>query len=731
MPEGAPPSRLLDRWTRTVIRLRWAVVAGWVAAVVVGAVLAGQLGTLFESQTSVPGTEAQRVDDVLKADFGQRSYAGWTVVVRSRSGDVDPLLPVLEERAARAAEGVPTGKLFHVQKISDRVATAEIASSLDVPKAHEETAGIRDALGTVPGADLWVTGNAAIQADTLPVFEHDLIVGEVFIALPAALLILAFVFGTAALLVPLLFAFAAIPATLGLVWVFAHWLKMEQTVQNLVTFIGLGIAIDYSLLIVYRYREELRKAASKQEAVLRTMQTAGRAVVFSGTAVAIGLALLIAMPVPGLRGYGVAGLLVPVVSVVCALTLLPVMLFSLEGKLDRVRLVPRRILERRESLSEENAWMRFAHRIMRRPGLYAAASLALLVLAALPVFALELGPGTAEQLPARLESTQGLRVLAAEVGDGALDPVEIVVDSGGSGRAGSGSVQLALANLTTRLNNDPAIGRVDAPLVDADGRYIRLQAISRFDYGAPESREMVGRLRDDVVGTMSWPVGVEASVGGTAAWGADFLDRTYDAFPWLVVVVLLLTYVLLLRAFRSLLLPLKAIVLNVLSVAAAYGLLVATFKFGLGEPLGLIGYDQITGWIPVFLFAMLFGLSMDYEVFLVSRMREEWDRTHDNAQAVAMGLAKTGRLVTAAGLIMFAAFMGFVVGSFVELQQFGFGLAVAILIDVTIVRALLLPSAMALFGRWNWWLPAPIARAVRVEPSPLQAPSGGPAAAPM
>jgi RND superfamily putative drug exporter len=180
-----------------------------------------------------------------------------------------------------------------------------------------------------------------------------------------------------------------------------------------------------------------------------------------------------------------------------------------------------------------------------------------------------------------------------------------------------------------------------------------------------------------------------------------------------------MTYLLLVRAFRSVVLPLKAIVMNLLSIGAAYGLLVAVFKWGLGEPFGIIGFDQIEGWIPVFLFAMLFGLSMDYEVFLVSRMREEWDETGDNEHAVATGLAKTGRIVTAAGLVMFAAFMGLVAGSIVGLQEFGFGLAAAIVIDVTLVRALLVPSLMKLFGRWNWWLPANVARVVRVRPSPL------------
>jgi RND superfamily putative drug exporter len=235
----------------------------------------------------------------------------------------------------------------------------------------------------------------------------------------------------------------------------------------------------------------------------------------------------------------------------------------------------------------------------------------------------------------------------------------------------------------------------------------------------PASQDFVKRLRDEIVPAAGFPAGVSVLAGGGPPGGVDFLDLTYGAFPWLVLAVLLVTYVLLMRAFRSLLLPLKAIVLNLLSIGAAYGLLVVVFKWGAGGSVGLISFDQIEGWIPVFLFAMLFGLSMDYEVFLVTRMREEWDATHDNERAVARGLAKTGRIVTIAGLVMFAAFMGFVAGSIVGLQEFGFGLAAAILLDVTVIRALLVPSAMKLFGRYNWWLPERVARIVRVKPSPL------------
>ncbi len=255
--------------------------------------------------------------------------------------------------------------------------------------------------------------------------------------------------------------------------------------------------------------------------------------------------------------------------------------------------------------------------------------------------------------------------------------------------------------------------------VDPTQRYLNVEVTGKRDYGKPESLAFVSRLRDEIVPGAGFPGGVSVYAGGGPPGGKDFLHLTYSWFPWLLGAVLLATFVLLMRAFRSIVLPLKAIVLNLLSIGAAYGLLVVVFKWGAGEWVGLIPYDQIEGWIPVFLFAMLFGLSMDYEVFLVSRMREEWDSGATNEEAVVLGLTKTGRLVTAAGFIMFAAFMGFVAGSIVGLQQFGFGLAAAILIDVTIVRALLVPSAMKLFGKWNWWMPDGLARVVRVEPSPL------------
>jgi putative drug exporter of the RND superfamily len=706
----------MERLTRTVLRFRWAVLAIWLVLLVASGAAASGLSDLLTNRFTLPGTDTAKVEKVLQENFGQVPDGSFTVIARG----VD--LTDLRGAAIRAAGEIPDGRVAGVHKVDDELSTALIVSELQRADSKAYTDKVRAAVSGL-GGDVWVSGQAAIERDLDPVFAEDLKVGELYIAVPIALVILAFVFGTLAFLVPFLLAAFAIPVTLGIIWIFANFMELTTYLQNLVMLIGLGIAVDYSLLVVYRFREEMRKNGSKEEALVRTMATAGRAVVFSGTAVAIGLALMLFMPLPFMRGFGLGGLLIPAVSVLAGLTILPVLLYWLAQPLDRVRFLPKRVTERREN-EDRNLWGRLSRVVMRRPAPIAAATAALLLAFAAPVLTLELGPGSNEGIPQDLEAVQGLNVLADAVGEGALAPTDIVVDTGRAGEADDPGVQSATQRLISGLEADPEVAQVefgDSPqYIDASRRYLHLSVAGRHDYGMPEAQDYVQRLRDQIIPAAGFPESTEVLAGGGPPGGVDFLDLTYAYFPWLVLGVLVLTYFLLVRAFRSVLLPLKAIVMNLLSIGAAYGLMVVAFKWGWGEPFGLIQFDQIEGWIPVMLFATLFGLSMDYEVFLVSRMREEWDESHDNEHAVAAGLAKTGRIVTAAGLVMFAAFFGFVAGSIVGLQQFGFGLAVAILIDVTIVRALLVPSVMALMGRWNWWLPQPLARALRVKPSPLQ-----------
>ncbi len=718
----------IARWTRLMIRWRWAVVAVWIVVLVLSLAAMSGLSDLLTNRFSLPGTDTERTERILDEHFGQKSTGSFSIVARGEPGSADRLVPEVQAAAERASAELPTSEVAAVQPVSDTVVTATIVSNLEPADAKGYTDDMRRAIGAIPGVEVYVSGQAAIEHDLDPVFADDLKVGELYIAIPIAFLILVFVFGTLAFLVPFMFAAASIPATLGIIWIVAHFLELTTYLQNLVMLIGFGISVDYSLLVVYRYREEIRGGRSREDAVVRTMETAGRAVVFSGTAVAIGLALMLFMPLPFMRGFGLGGLIIPAVSVVCALTLLPVLLYFLAARLDRVHLIPARIVNRREA--EENFWTRLAQTIMRRPVAVAAGTVAVMLALATPVLWLEVGPGTNKGIPQDLEGVKGLDIISDAVGEGALAPTTIVVDAGRPGGAAAPDVRTALGRLQEGLAADPEVARVDfdesPQYVDPTGRFLKLDVIGKSEYGTATALDFVHRLRDDIVPSAAFSDGVRVLAGGGPPSGVDFLDRTYGAFPWLVLAVLLFTYLLLLRAFRSLILPLKAIVLNALSIGAAYGLLVIFFKWGGAAAFGLITFDQIEGWIPIFVFAMVFGLSMDYEVFLVSRMREEWDLGRTNGDAVALGLAKTGRIVTAAGAIMVAAFMGFVAGSILGLQQFGFGLAAAILLDVTIVRALLVPSVMALFGRWNWWLPGGVARVFRVKPSPL-APKPAPA----
>jgi RND superfamily putative drug exporter len=442
------------------------------------------------------------------------------------------------------------------------------------------------------------------------------------------------------------------------------------------------------------------------------MLHAGRTIVFSGLAVSVGLSLMLVLPVPFLRGFGVGGLLVPAVSIVCALTLLPVLLASFGERLERVRIVPRGLAERHRA-GEARLWAAHAGWVMRRARVLTPAVAALLVLAAMPLVGISVGPGSTSSLPKQIPAMSGLALLQGAGGSDVLDPTTIIVDTRRPG--GAGAVAGAVRRLDRLLRADPEVASVAPALRDASGRYLQIDVVGRHDPGGAQAQGFADRLRAKLVPAARFPASVAVFAGGGAAYAADFISRVLGFFPWLVLGVLAFTYLLLVRAFRSLLLPLKAIVLNLLTVAAASGLMIAVFEWGWGSWAGFARVGQIEGWIPVFMFTLLFGLSMDYEVFLVTRMREAWDRTRSNTGAVVHGLAHTGRIVTAAGLIMTATFSGFLLGSIPPMQQLGFGLAAAILIDITLVRGLLLPSAMALLGRWNWYLPAWTASALRIR----------------
>ena len=732
----------MERWTRAVIANRKKILAAWLVLFALGGYGASHLGELLTNRFSVPGSDAERGLDLLKEHFNERADGAFTlvfqsgrpIVVASRPGGrpAATLSPAFRAEATRAVaqassavEGAKPGPVLYA---APNLAYAQINTPLQNQDAAKKTPAIRAATPTLPGIATYLTGFPAINHDTQKIYSEDLTQGET-IAIPIALIVMAFMFGTlAGIAVPFAFAAVTIPSTLGAVWIAAHFMDMAIYVTNIVTLIGLAIAIDYSMLVVFRYREELEKHDSPREALVETMKTAGRATLFSGSVVAIGLALLVFMPVPFMRSMGVGGMLVPLFSIAAAATFLPALLAVMGTRVNRFRVIPRRIIDNRAS-GRPGAWSKLAHSIMRRPVLYLVAAGGLMIGLALPALGLHLTSGDNRGVPLTTQATRGFALLRSTLGAGALAPNQLVIDTGRRGGAYSPATVAAENRFVAELRRDSDVkaatilspsllppgprGRALAvrnSLVDRTGQVVQIRAAGEGDSGTESAQALVHRIRDTYVPDARFPSGDAVILTGAPAFGVDFVHTAYGAFPWLVVAVLILTYLLLLRAFRSVVLPLKAVLLNLLSVSATYGVLVLVFQDGLHSTLGLDGTPQIEGWIPIFLFAMLFGLSMDYEVFLLSRIREEWDKRHDNEEAVAYGLEHTGRIITAAALIMIAAFSGFTTGSFVGLQEFGIGLSAAILLDATIVRAIMVPALMKLLGDWNWYLPKRVAR---------------------
>ena len=714
------------RWTRFVVAHRRAVLAMWFVLLVLGGVATANVGKLLTNRFSVPGSDSERGLEILRDRFGERGDGAFTLVVRSGAAAVDER--AAQAAAQRAAAAIPGGKAGPPRVAAPRVAYVQINDPLQAADAKNYTEKMRRAIGAVPGAQTYLTGFPALSHDEQPVYSRDLSKGEA-IAVPIALLVLLFMFGTlGAVVVPFAFALATLPTTLGLVWVVAHFGNMAQYVTNIVTLIGLAIAIDYSMLVVFRFREQLAEGSSPSEALETTMATAGRATLFSGLTVAIGLALLLLMPLPFMRSMGAGAVLIPLVSIAASATLLPALLSVLGARVNRLRVVPHSVLERRAS-GAEGFWSRLARAIMRRPIAFLLGALAVLIALAVPALQLHLTSGDNRGTPRGTQAAEGLYLLEASIGAGTLAPHQIVVDTGRAGGALAPATVAAERRLVASLRSDrriqastilapalasPALSR-QANLIDASARTLQIRAAGRTDAGTVQAKRLVQAIRNEYIPAARFPRSDRVLLTGAPAFGVDFVHKAYGAFPWLVAAVLVITYLVLLRAFRSLFLPLKAVILNLVSVSAAYGVLVLVFQHGIGNEIGFHSSPQIEAWIPIFLFATIFGISMDYEVFLLSRTREEWDRSHDNEHAVAYGLEHTGRIITAAAVIMIAAFSGFMTGSFVGLQEFGLGLAAAIFLDATIVRALLVPAAMKLLGNWNWYLPERVRRAMRLR----------------
>jgi RND superfamily putative drug exporter len=456
--------------------------------------------------------------------------------------------------------------------------------------------------------------------------------------------------------------------------------------------------------VVVRWREERAKGGTDEEAILRAMETAGRAVVFSGTTVAIGLLALVAIPLPFLRSVGYGGMLIPLVSTLAAVTLLPVVLAKLGPKLDWPH--------KRDDKRASRAWTRWAEFVVRRRWLAAGVSTAVVVGLVVAAANLQLGDSNADSIAKTGGAKTGLVALEKSgIGAGALHPHELLVTtkSGGPRARDAQSVAAAMRQ----------IDGVHGAVAPASGDWRRdgtalVDVFGTADIGGSGGRDVLDQVRHTATG-----LGSDVRVGGGPALNKDFIDAVYGNFPLMIALIGIITFILLARAFRSLLLPAKAVALNVLSIGAAWGVLYLVWQQGLGSNAiwGIEATGSVPAWMPLMIFAFLFGLSMDYEVFILARMREEFDATGSTRMAVVRGIGRTGRLVTSAALILFLAFVSMASGPGTDTKMMATGLAAGILFDATVIRALLVPAAVSLFGKWNWWLPPRPARWLRVQPS--------------
>jgi RND superfamily putative drug exporter len=719
-PVRAFPTQRVGRWSATVVRARHLVVGAWVLTALLGLASASGLSGLLTTPLTIPGSDSAIADRILLEHFGQSVAGTFTVIVPIGAAG-EPVVERDEALIDAAAHHLRSGRVTDQHAVSGLL-YANVSTSLGLSGAAAETVGLRHRLATSGLRGALVTGPPALQHDLTPVLAGDLRRGEVLAAVLAAVLLVLVLGLSGAAVVPLVVAALTIGVDIGVTYLVAHRVTMVLYTPNVIELIALGLAIDYSLLIVHRFRHELTDPdVSVERALAVTMATAGRTVLVSSGVVAIGLAVLAAVPVPFLRSLGAAGLVVPIVAALAALTLLPALLAALGRR--GVRPVAFSGLVGGEAMT--GRWARLARSVVSRPRRTLAAALTLLALCGTSLAWLQLTPGSTSAIPPGLASARALSLLSHRVGPGVISPDQIVIDLGAAHRATSKAAQADVLALARGILNDPevfaeAIGD-RAPFADRSGRYEQILVVGRHQLGAAASQSLVRRLRERYVARAHLGPGAHAYVGGAPAQGLDFLDAVYGAAPWIVLAALLIAFVVLARAFRSLVLAGVSVALNLVSVAAALGLLVLFTRFGVGVALlGTYQVSQVEGWVPVFLFAVLFGLSMDYEVFLVSRMRESHDEGLTTREAIVTGVARTGGVVSAAALILVGAMLGLVFGHVAGLQELGVGLALGILIDATVVRALVLPSVMTLLGRWNWWLPEPAARLLRTTASPLE-----------
>jgi RND superfamily putative drug exporter len=714
---------MLRRIGKLMLRHRKMVVGVWVALTVLGAFAAPRATNRFLTTFSIPGSSSYQANQQIVKTFRNGDQPPLVLVFHDPSGDVtaEPGITRAIAAAMRVNPHARVSSYFTTHSnayvSSDRHTT--FAELYPVGANGFGSGGTVDATQSAianaapAGVHADVTGQTALE---LAAGNGDSggpsILVETAIGALGALIILLFVFGTLpAIAMPLLVAAASILNTFTVLWVLTYVTDVSVIVEFLVALVGLGIAIDYSLLYIFRFREELANGESVEQATLETMEHAGRSIIVSGSTVGIGLLSMIVLPIPFIRSIGVGGLLIPTVSVIAALTLLPAMLSIIGPGINRVRVLPRRFVSGADP--DRGPWGSWARLVTRHAATMAGIGFAIVALLLVPASQLNPGDALAQDEPGAGPAIIGRDTLAASgITPGAIDPFVITA---------RGVTQAQLRQAAAGVAATAGIAGAAAPAGWSRDGLSLIEAFPTGDAAGAQAYDTIGRLEDTVLPGVEHQLGRTAvlRMAGDEPQSRDFSRTVYGNFPYMLAFVVVLTYVLLARAFRSLVLPLKAVLLNLVSLGAAYGIIVFIFQQGHGSQTiwSVPATGVIISWIPLMIFAFLYGISMDYEVFMLTRMREVYDETHDTNRAIEVGLERTGKLVTSAALILMFAFLVLSSSPGLDIKQFGIGLAAGIIFDATVIRALLVPSIMKLMGRWNWWLPHPAARILLVPPS--------------
>jgi putative drug exporter of the RND superfamily len=709
--------RRFGSWTTTH---RKTVILGWLAALILIGFAAGSAGSAFSENFKLPSSDSQRATDLLEHRFPAQSGETATIVFRAPDG-----VESTGVRAKMTAAFAEIEKVPHVSGVASPYEGAgnpavsrdgEIAYATVQFDEYGDKIGKENVERVIDIAQGAAGAGLQVELGGQPIEEVRQEEGDTSFAigLMAAIVILLFTFGSVvAMGLPVLTALFALGVGLSLVTLGTHVFDTADFATQLAAMIGLGVGIDYALFILTRFRNGLDEGLEPQPAAVRAIDTAGRAVLFAGLTVMISLLGMLLLGVTFLYGVAIAAAVAVAMTMIASLTLLPALMVIAGRRVDRLRIPG---LGKRRPLSEleKSRWFRWSSTIQRRPVAAMLLSGGLLILLCVPVLSLRLGSSDAGSDPAGTTTREAYDLLAEGFGPGFNGPFLVVAKLPQKGD------DTVLTTLQRRIEAEPGVAAVTPPSLNPDGEVGVIQVYPTSSPQSVETTDLLRTLRDDVIPPAERSAGGVVYVGGITAIFEDFGDVLTEKLPLFIGVVVLLSALLLMAVFRSLLVPLKAMLMNLLSIGASFGIVVAVFQWGwLGGLIGLDGTGPIESFLPVFLFAIVFGLSMDYEVFLMSRIHEEWEASHDEQRAVTRGLALTGRVITAAALIMVTVFASFMLGPDRIIKLFGLGLSAAVLIDAVVIRTVLVPAIMQLFGERAWWLPDWISRLLprfHVEP---------------